>query len=589
MVILYFLLFSYLLLSVLLYPVFQKIGLPGWKALMPGLNFVSWCEAVGRPKWWAALLLLPIVNIFIFTGLSVAMVRSFKKYSFWDSAIAVIYAPLAMALIAWNKKAKYDGPAVTKEKAYQLKLAEAQKSGKTSQVKKLMAKNPYYKSQLREWTEAVVFAVFAAAFIRMFVIEAYAIPTSSMEGSLMVGDHLFVSKMNYGIRTPKTIAMIPLLHNRVPLIEKESYWEKPNLPFYWLPALEAIEHDDIVVFNHPEGDSVFITPARNWSIYDLRRGSISRKAEQDIKRGIYPLTTRPVDKIDHYVKRCIGLPGDTLQIIDQQVYLDGKAIENPDNIQFRYLVKHDGPLNVQRFDEWGITQEDQEYLNGSGEHHKMLVLNAKQLAKVQAMSSDISIIPNTMYWVDFSSELDATAWQELDLDPGNIRFQQSQQRLLMTLTSEQAEGLQKLENAPSVQPYDESDRLFPHDPSHFSGWTVDNYGPIWIPKSGTTMNLTAENIALYDRLIRVYEGNKLEQQDGQFFINDEPTNQYTFQQDYYWMMGDNRHNSEDSRVWGFVPRSHVVGKPIFLHFSTKENSILKGINWDRILTPAQKF
>jgi len=422
----------------------------------------------------------------------------------------------------------------------------------------------------------------------MFTIEAYAIPTSSMEGSLNVGDHLFVSKAHYGLRTPSTVLTIPLLHNRIPWLDKESYLKSPNLPTWRLPALEPLDRNDPVVFNMPEGDSVYVTPERTWSLYDYRRNATPQKMAQQINQGKYPLTTRPIDKIDHYVKHCIGTPGETLQIINRQVYINGQVVKNPKNLQYRYLVKHPSPFNTQQFGDWGITEEDQNYYNPSSNHHKMLVLSAEQKAKVQAMDPKIEIILNDMYWVNFPADYDNSQLTSFKIDNANIRASASQSRYLMTLTPTQKENLLTANEKIAINIYEESDRLFPHDPKNFGGWNVDNYGPIWIPKAGKSLVITPENIALYRRIITVYEKNDLKIENGRIYINGEATTQYTFKQDYYWMMGDNRNNSEDSRMWGFVPETHILGKPLFIYFSTVENDMFNGINWDRLFTSASR-
>ena len=588
MAILLFIIISYILLSLSLYKVFEKAGVDPKKALIPGLNFIEWCKLIGRPTWWAALLLIPIVNIFIYAGMCVDMVRSFKKYSFWDSALAVIYAPLSFFGLGRKEDNQYDGPTLIKEREYANQMAQAAEDNDMHLYNKLRMKNPYQKNQVREWAEAIVFAVFAAAFIRMFLIEAYVIPTSSMEGSLNVGDYLFVSKAHYGIRTPKTIAMIPLLHNRLPFFNGESYLEKPNLPFKRLPAIESIDRNDPVVFNYPEGDSVYVIPGRTWSIYDYRRNSIPQATAARITAGREPLVTRPIDKMDHYIKRCIAIPGDSLQIKDRVVYINGQPGKVPSNVQFRYLVKFKGAINDKKFDEWGISVEDQRFYNDSGETHRMLVMNEDQKEKVKAMDPSIEILPNDMYWVSTPEGYDNNQMQTLGIDNANIRSANSVNRILFTLTTEQASNLANSDTAIVVEPYEEGARLFPHDPVMTKGWTVDNFGPIWVPKKGETITITPNNIAPYKRVISVYEGNDLEIKNGRIHINGKQTTQYTFKMNYYWMQGDNRHNSEDSRVWGFVPENHIVGKPLFIWFSTKNANMRDGINWDRIFTSADK-
>jgi len=588
MIIFLFFLVSYLLLSLSLYKVFEKAGKDPKKALIPGINFVEWCKIIGRPSWWATLLLIPIVNFFIYAGMCVDMVRSFKKYTFWDSFKAVVYAPISFFQIGTSLKDKYDGPTIIKEIAYQVQLTAAYHENNPLKLKKLQTQNPYKKTPLRDWTEAIAFAVFAAAFIRMFTIEAYAIPTSSMEGSLNVGDHLFVSKAHYGLRTPSTVLMVPLLHNRLPFFNKESYLKEPNLPTYRFPAIESLDRNDPVVFNMPEGDSIYVTPGRNWSLYDYRRNAIPVATTKAINQGKYPLTTRPIDKIDHYVKHCIATPGETMQIIDRQVHIDGAPVKNPKNLQYRYLVKHPTAFNMHRFGAWGITEEDQQYYNASGPNHKMLILSKEQKAKVQAMDPAIEFILNDMYWVNFPTAYDKGQLAILGIDDANLRASANANRFLMTLTKSQKAVLLATDTALTIEGYDESDRLFPQDSAKFKGWTVDNYGPVWVPKKGESLIITPKNIALYKRIIEVYEDNKLAIKNGRIYINGQETTSYVFQQDYYWMMGDNRNNSEDSRMWGFVPETHIVGKPLFIYFSTVENDVSKGINWDRMFTSASK-
>jgi len=254
------LIISYVLLSASLYKIFEKAGEPAWKGLVPGLNFVVWCKLIGRSGWWAAWLLVPIVNVFIYAGMAVDLVRSFGKYRFLDTFIAVVFTPFYLLFLGTAPAEKYLGPTIPAEEAYAAQLVAAQKSGSKRQLEKLEKENPYRKGPVREWSEAIIFAVFAATLIRLFLIEAYVIPTSSMEGSLLVGDFLFVSKAHYGIRTPKTVAMIPLLHNTIPKLGTESYLKEPSLKSVRLPAFEKIQHNSPVVFNLPAGDSVYIFP-----------------------------------------------------------------------------------------------------------------------------------------------------------------------------------------------------------------------------------------------------------------------------------------------------------------------------------------
>ncbi len=530
MSILIFLIISYVLLSISLYKVFEKAGEDGWKGLVPGYNFFVWSKIIGQPSWWALLLLIPIVNIFIFAGMCVDLVRSFGKYTFFDSALAVIYAPIAFFKMGFNADDKYIGPTVIKEKEYAQKLMEAQENNDARELRKLMGANPYKKSVGREWAEAIIFAVFAAAFIRMFLIEAYVIPTSSMEGSLLVGDFLFVSKAHYGIRTPMTVVQFPLIHNTVPVLGNESYLKKPNLGYHRLPSIENIDRNDPVVFNYPAGDSIIIGRDRNYSLEDLRRYGALNNPEFRGKE----IRVRPIDKKDHYIKRCVGIPGDKIEIKDQQLYVNGTPAENPSKLQFTYRINLNGEkINEQKLDDWGISLDELNSPKNANQNIRIYHLNNDQVEKIRGMGQNITV--------------------ESVPDPARGNY------------------------------------LFPHDSKNFPGWTNDNYGPITLPKAGETVTITPNNIELYRRVITAYEGNTLDIKSGRIFINEQAVTSYTFQQDYYWMMGDNRHNSEDSRVWGYVPADHIVGKPLFIWFSTKNGNFMNGINWSRIFSSANKM
>ena len=559
---------------------FPKAGVDAWKGLVPGLNFIEWCKIIGRKPIFAAWLLFPIVNLFIYAGMCVDMMRSFGKESFLDAAISVIYAPIAFFRLSKSKDDKYNGPVMAQEKEYFEKVKLAEQGDDKYALKKLQANNPYKKTVGREWSEAIIFAVFAAAFIRMFLIEAYKIPTGSMEGSLLVGDFLFVSKAHYGIRMPQTIAMIPLLHNQIPILNRESYLKSPSLPYKRLPAIENIEHNKPIVFNYPEGDSVYVIPGRTYSVHDGKRNP---RIQDVIKKSRERLVVRPMDKRDHYIKRCLGMPGDSLQIIGRQVHINGKAVENPTSIQFRHMVEHKGfKLNEEKFREWGISPLDMN--DAKQEDSRVLILNQEQIEKVKKMDDRIKIYPVKNYRVqtvggtNIMQKLEAYSIPKAAV---SVFVKQA-----LSLSDEQALALQK-DSLVSVTPA-ATTSIFPHNRDS-KRWTVDDMGPIYIPKAGATVKLTPNNIAYYERIINVYEDNDFKVEGSKFIINGEATTEYTFKQNYYWAMGDNRHNSEDSRVWGYVPEDHIVGKPLFIWFSTKEGDFRKGIQWRRIFNGATKM
>jgi signal peptidase I len=385
-------------------------------------------------------------------------------------------------------------------------------------------KNPPDGKQTKviEWVDAIIFAVIAATFIRLFFIEAYTIPTSSMEKSMMVGDYLFVSKTAYGPKMPNTPISFPFVHHTMPLsTTMKSFSTIIHYPYRRIAGFGKVKNDDVVVFNFPEGDTVAVNmPDRSY--YELVRMYGHDKVNSD-KASFGKIIYRPVDKRENYIKRCIAIAGDSLKIVKGLVYVNGKPQKEIPGIQYKYLINTNGTaINASTLDKLDISQSE---IEGSDSRY-ILPLTAGQLKKIDA-----------------------------------LKFVQSKERALY--------------------PTDYSDpAIFPSDPK-FS-WNLDNFGPIWIPKKGVTINLTLNNLPLYKRIIAVYEENDLKVKDGTIFINGVPASTYTFKMDYFWMMGDNRNNSADSRYWGFVPEDHVVGKASFVWLSLDKNkSFLSKIRWDR--------
>jgi signal peptidase I len=532
MSVLIFLIVLYILLGLSMMKLFEKAGVPGWKALVPGVAAVEWCKLVGRQPQYALWFLFPVVNIFIYAGLAIDLVRSFGRHGFWDSVLAVVYAPISFFLVGRDEQAKYEGQILVKEREYHRLNHEALEKKDTLGLKKLEAQYPQFKkSASREWTEAIVFAVFAAAFIRMFLIEAYVIPSSSMEGSLKVGDYLFVSKAHYGIRTPMTVIQFPLMHNVMPVTGAESYLEKPSLPYFRLPAIETVDRNEPVVFNWPAGDSVILLPDRSYDAGQYLRNypSLKYRYKRDYNLDIPAAPnwiTRPVDKKDHYIKRCVAIAGDSLQIRNGQVFVNGQAAANPTHMQFAYNLESSGnSFNAKKLGDFGVNLKEM-YKNEKGQ--VCAFLDQAQVEKVRALGLKVER-------------------EKRNSDPGNI---------------------------------------FPNDARRFAAWTVDDYGPVWIPKKDAMVALDLASLPFYRRAIQVYEHNDLEVRNGKIFINGQEATTYTFKMDYFWMQGDNRHNSEDSRFWGFVPADHIVGKPLFIWFSTLNGNARDGINWNRIFKSA---
>ena len=400
------------------------------------------------------------------------------------------------------------------------------------------------------WVDALVFALVAAYFIHLFFFQNHVIPSSSLEKSLLTGDNLFVSKMSYGPRIPQTPLTMPLTQHTLPLFKCKSYIEWPHWDYRRVKGLGKVQLNDIVVFNYPAGDTICSAPRyQDYDFYQIcyqlgfqmcpQRPIPDSLAQEQLLQyfnTIYMagrkvieanpqefgmIDTRPTDRRQLYVKRCVGLPGHTLQIKDRVIYLDGKANKEPDNVQYSYHVKLKQRLDDDTMQELGITMEDLTSLDTNG----YMPLTNHAVRELKKRTDLVECI-----------ELNTDA-SELDIYPlnGNLH------------------------------------------------WTRDNYGPVWIPKKGESIELTLRNLPIYERPIRTYEGNKLEVRNGKIFINDQETTQYTFKLDYYWMQGDNRHNSLDSRYWGFVPEDHIVGKPIFIWWSSDpDRHGLSGIRWNRL-------
>ena len=407
---------------------------------------------------------------------------------------------------------------------------------------------------IMSWVDALVFALVAVYFINLFFFQNYVIPSSSLEKSLLTGDYLFVSKVSYGPRIPETPLTMPLTQHTMPIINTKSYIEWPQWDYRRVKGLGKVQLNDIVVFNYPAGDTILTEEKYQANDYyamvysfgqqiyqsqipnPITPDTLSPQQQLDYFNMLYnigrnyivnnpneygSIDHRPTDRRENYVKRCVGLPGQTLQIKNRIVYLDGKANKEPENVQYTYYVKLKADLPDDLLKELGISGEDLLSLNQNG-----YMPLTKKAVKVLSARKDLV---------------------------ASIR-----------LNTDAATG--------EVYPL-----------NAVTGWTRDNYGPIWIPKKGETVQLTLKNIALYERPIRVYEHNQLDVRNGRIYINGREAHSYTFKMDYYWMMGDNRHNSADSRYWGFVPEDHIVGKPIFIWWSSDpDRRGFSGIRWNRL-------
>lgn len=431
------------------------------------------------------------------------------------------------------------------------------------------SKNPAVRS-IMSWVDAIVFALVAVYFVNIYVFQNYQIPSSSLEKSLLVGDYLYVSKLSYGPRVPNTPLSMPLAQHTLPLVNTKSYIEWPQWDYKRVPGLGKVKRNDIVVFNFPAGDTV-ATNYQQTDFYSLaynegqrmypnpvNMDSLTRKQQRAVYDLYYnagrnlilsnpkmygDVVVRPVDRRENYVKRCVGLPGDTLEIRDAQVYIDGKPLENPEDMQLNYLVQTTGPyITEDMFRELGISKDDQ-----------AMVTNESLLMEMGLTHRDAQGRLAPTYDLPLTK------------------------KMLETLS-----GNKKLVSRIVMEPEMFTGQMYPLN--LYTKWDRNNYGPIWIPKKGATIKLTEDNLPIYERPIRAYEDNTLEVKEDGIYINGKKTDEYTFKMDYYWMMGDNRHNSADARSWGFVPEDHVVGKPIVVWLSLdKDRGWFDGkIRWNRI-------
>lgn len=456
---------------------YVSAGRKSWEAAIPVYNAIVLLKIIGRPTWWTVLLFLPIINLIIFPVIWVETLSCFGKNTTKDKVLAVATFGLYIAYVNYTQKLNY--------------VADR-------------SNEPVNKTA--DTISSLLFAIVVATFVHTYFIQPFTIPTSSLEKSLLVGDFLFVSKVNYGARTPMTTVALPMVHDTIPLTKKKSYLTWPESPYFRLPGFQNIERNDIVVFNWPID-----------TVYKFRDQSGLR-------------VDKPIDKKSNYVKRCVGVPGDQLEIKDGIVFVNGKELILPERArpQFSYKIALDGKTPI----DFEYLLNDMDITDGAG------FMDAEKRDTL------------------FIAALTATNAERLQHIPGIT-------------------GVQKIISK-EVEP-----GIFPH----INKWNRDNFGPIYIPQQGKTVPLNLETLPFYKAIITDYEKNILQVTGSEIRINGKIATSYTFHQNYYWMMGDNRHNSEDSRYWGYVPENHVVGKPTFIWMSYDSNGKgLKKIRWDRLFT-----
>ncbi|MFC0775649.1 signal peptidase I [Terrimonas alba] len=470
---------------------FTKAGEQSWKAYVPFYNTWVMQDIAKRPKHWVFWQFIPVVGWFISPGIFIEFAKVFGKFSLGQHTMAALLAPFYFPWLANHKDTRFVGAEVAKKQK---------------------------KAVWREWVDAAIFAIVAATLIRTFIFEAYTIPSGSMEKTLLVRDFLFVSKLSYGPRIPNTPLSVPFVHNYLPVTNGKSYSEMIKLPYTrWFAAMP--KRGDVVVFNFPAGDTVIHAEGFEsaYPYYDIKRKAAAGSRDDQMILADpqnFPITVHPVDKTDNYIKRCVGVAGDTLEVKENIVYINGVKQELPPHSEMYYLVT----LNAASLDEDVMRDE-----------------------------------------------------YNLDIDKGDYGLTGRPGEYRMLLTAAAKEKMQKnglIKTIVTDVNYPGGAGVFPYDTvALHNAWTRDNVGPIWIPKKGASLKLMPENYSIYERAIRVYERNDFVSRDGKFFLNGKEIADYTFKMDYFWMMGDNRQGSQDSRYWGFVPEDRIVGKAWMIWFS----------------------
>ena len=506
---------------------YKAAGYQAWQAAIPVYNAVILMKIINRPLWWVILLFIPTINLILFSVIWVEILRSFGKNSVKDTLLGLVTFGLYIYALNYSDNPKH--------------ISDRSLRPKTG---------------FGETVSSILFAIVAATIVHNYIMQPYIIPTGSLEKSLLIGDFLFVSKFHYGARAPMTAVSVPMVHDTIPVLKTKSYLKKPQLPYFRFPALQKIKRNDIVVFSWPA---------------DTVRQFFVREKRVD----------KPIDKKSNYVKRCVGIPVDTLEIIDGFIHTNGIKNVLPERAEVQYTFNayakkgvSSRKLLAEGFEDFNRTYKIENITESSYQQLIPYIVGRKGNTV-----ENFSVITE-------SRGLPTDLIRSLGLRVSETLEANKQ----LTLTLKEAAVLKKISWIDSVKQRINSvkvpnESFFPNKIPY--DWNEDNFGPLIIPQKGTTVDLTRKNLPLYKKIIQEYEGNELEVTPTEIKINGKLASQYTFKKDYYWMMGDNRHKSEDSRFWGFVPDDHIVGKPVFIWFSIKGiNDGIKNwsVRWDRVFT-----
>ena len=506
---------------------YKKAGFNPIHSLIPIYSGLVLMRIIKRPWWWMILVIIPIVNLLIFPIIWIETIRSFGKNKIKDTLLVIFSLGLYIVYVNYESKVKY-----------------------------IENRDLNPQSGIEEWFSSIIFAVILATVVHTYFIQPFIIPTGSLERTLLVGDFLFVSKYHYGARVPKTVVSFPMVHDTIVGTGIRSYLNKPQLPYLRFPKFQKIKRNDIVTFN--------------WPADTVRKFFVREKG-----------VIKPIDKKSNYVKRCVGIPGDTLEINNGDLKINGQISILPERAKplFKYTAYNSKGISSQNLNKLGLYDFQRKFVIKNINQSSFDDIKPHILSLVNNNIENFTIITN-------SKGIPIEKIRKHRLSISEITEREKK----LTLTEKDYSQILKsntvdsiIKNYKKTKSYNTS--FFPNDITY--DWNEDNFGPVIIPKKNSSVSLTQSNLPIYKKIIKDYENNIIEVKDGKIFINKKETNDYKFKMDYYWMMGDNRYSSEDSRMWGFVPEDHIVGKPIFIWMSIDGiNDGIKNwkIRWDRVFT-----